>query len=84
MSTLVPWGLSRLAPFPTVSAIPAYVMELDPATQTGRAVLADGSVITAGHRKSGTSGETKTSASKGDGRDHKQYDTDNDQSGDED
>lgn len=85
MSTpTTPWGLTRLAPFATVTVVPPYTMTLDPVTQTGICVTSDGSKITFRHRKTYRATETPTQASKGDGRDHKQYDSDKDEDSEED
>lgn len=78
------WGLTRMAPYLKVSAIPASRMELDPVTQTGRCIAEDGTIIELGHRKSNTGTETTTSQCKGDGGDHKRYDQDIDQDSDQD
>ncbi|MFE7115682.1 putative ATP-grasp-modified RiPP [Streptomyces sp. NPDC057654] len=60
--TVTPWGLRRLAPYPSVE-VPSYVkVELDASTQTARYLDADGHVVMApGHgTSSGTNPPTGT------------------------
>ncbi|MFD9391861.1 putative ATP-grasp-modified RiPP [Streptomyces sp. NPDC060000] len=56
-----PWGVGRLAPYPTTVKLPFAVVTVDPATQTG--VFRDhrGQVVEMG--KHGTSSGTETSTS---------------------
>ncbi|MFC3577800.1 putative ATP-grasp-modified RiPP [Streptomyces yaanensis] len=56
-----PWGVSRLAPYPTTVKLPFTTVTIDPATQTG--VFRDrlGQVVELG--KHGTSTGTETSTS---------------------
>jgi putative ATP-grasp target RiPP len=63
--TAVPWGVTRMRPYPDTAVLPAAEVVLDPATQTGRWIGPDGLGIplTARHKKSETSKETKTKTS---------------------
>lgn len=79
-----PWGLTKLGPFATVTVVPPYTMTLDPETQTGICVTSDGARIAFRHRKTYRATETPTQVSKGDGKNNKQYDPDNDQDSEED
>lgn len=80
----MPWGLTRLEPFATVTVIPPHTLRLDARTQTGTCILEDGSTIGFGHRKSHRATDTPTSFNKGDGQSHKSYDPDSDQDSEED
>lgn len=57
-----PWGLTRMRPYPAAAVLPAVAVVLDPDTQTGRWIDADGTPVPATdrHRRSETSRETST------------------------
>lgn len=61
---VVPWGLSRMRPYPDRAVVPAAEVVLDPGSQTGRWLAADGAeLVTARHKRSETSRETQTRTS---------------------
>jgi len=64
-STTVPFGLSRMRPFPYAVVLGSATVVLDPKTQTGRWLGQDGLDITEldRHKRSETSKETKTKTS---------------------
>jgi putative ATP-grasp target RiPP len=61
----VPWGVSRMRPYPETIALPAAEIVLDPATQTGRWTDPDGIdvPVTIRHKRSETNRETHTKTS---------------------
>lgn len=61
----IPWGLTRMKPFPETAVLPATEVVLDPATQTGRWVGPDGLDVPVldRHKRSQTSRETSTRTS---------------------
>lgn len=61
----VPWGIRRMKPFPVGAVLTGSRIELDPATQTGRRLGADGSAVPVldRHKRSETSKETSTRTS---------------------
>lgn len=61
----VPWGLTRMRPYPEAVVLPAAEVVLDPERQTGRWVGSDGLGVplTAKHKRSETSKETQTKTS---------------------
>ncbi|WP_328285708.1 putative ATP-grasp-modified RiPP [Streptomyces sp. GQFP] len=67
MTTLAarPWGLTRMRPFPETAVAAAATVELDPESQTGRWIGADGLALPSleRHKRSETSSETKTKTS---------------------
>ncbi|MFH8556634.1 putative ATP-grasp-modified RiPP [Streptomyces celluloflavus] len=75
------WGLGRMRPFPRTARLPYAAITLDPHTQTGEWLAADGSKVPAldRHKASETSAETTTSTSLDGNRDQG-----SDQSGDSD
>lgn len=79
-----PWGVSRMSPYPAVIEVPQFTATIDPVTQVGRYVDADGKVIELRHRKTNTGTQEKTQVSKGDGRTPKTYDEDTSQDSDQD
>lgn len=79
-----PWGVSRMSPYPDVIEFPEYTVAIDPRTQTGRYVDANGAVVHMKHKKSNTATEEKTRASKGDGNSPKAFDEDHQQDSDQD
>lgn len=54
---VVPWGLTRLAPFADPEPLPYVRVELDPVSQTAIRYSADGSIIEMGRH--GTNKEVK-------------------------
>ncbi|MFD5412792.1 putative ATP-grasp-modified RiPP [Streptomyces nojiriensis] len=54
-----PWGISRLAPYPTTTKLPFTTVTIDPDTQLGVFRDRDGLVVEMG--KHGTSSGTETS-----------------------
>lgn len=76
-----PWGIRRMRPFPENALLTDSRIELDPVTQTGRRLDADGSKapVLDRHKRSETSKETSTRTSS-DGN----SDTGSDQEGDSD
>lgn len=60
-----PWGLSRMRPFPASAVLDAATVVVDPDSQMGRRVGADGVPAPAGdrHKRSETSKETKPKTS---------------------
>ncbi|CAL9427834.1 putative ATP-grasp-modified RiPP [Streptomyces sp. enrichment culture] len=61
---VVPWGLSRMRPYPDREVGPAVEVVLDPGSQTGRWLGADGTEqVVARHKRSETSRETQTRTS---------------------
>lgn len=63
--TLVPWGVTRMRPYPDTVVLPAADVTLDPTTQIGRWVDPDGLDIPGmdRHKRSETSKETSTKTS---------------------
>ncbi|GAA2377151.1 hypothetical protein GCM10010246_84760 [Streptomyces cuspidosporus] len=61
----VPWGLTRMRPFPAGEPLPHSTTVLNPETQTGQWVDANGTVvpITGKHKKPSTAKETKPKTS---------------------
>ncbi|MCX5378093.1 putative ATP-grasp-modified RiPP [Streptomyces sp. NBC_00091] len=59
LSPVRPWGVSRLAPYPTTTRLPFTTVTIDPATQTGVFRDGHGHVVEMG--KHGTSSGTETS-----------------------
>ncbi|EFL25434.1 hypothetical protein SSOG_05148 [Streptomyces himastatinicus ATCC 53653] len=61
----MPWGLTRMRPYPEAVVLPAAQVALDPGTQTGRWVDSDGLGVpfTGKHKRSETSKETQTKTS---------------------
>ncbi|GGZ18658.1 hypothetical protein GCM10010387_09030 [Streptomyces inusitatus] len=61
----VPWGVTRMRPYPETAVLPAAEVVLDPATQIGRRVGPDGLDMppTSRHKRSETNKETKTKTS---------------------
>lgn len=61
----VPWGLTRMRPYPEAMVLPAAEVVLDSETQTGRWVGSDGlgMPLTGKHKRSETSKETQTKTS---------------------
>lgn len=61
----VPWGLTRMRPYPEAVVLPAAEVVLDPETQTGRWVGSDGlgMPLTGKHKRSETNKETQTKTS---------------------
>ncbi|MFI0822511.1 putative ATP-grasp-modified RiPP [Streptomyces sp. NPDC021098] len=61
----VPWGLTRMRPYPEAVVLPAARVVLDPGTQTGRWIDSDGLGVpfTGKHKRSETSKETQTKTS---------------------
>ncbi|MER5490098.1 putative ATP-grasp-modified RiPP [Streptomyces sp. NPDC002454] len=59
--TVVPWGVTRMRPYPDVAELPAAGVTLDPVTQTGKWVDRHGNALpaTARHKRSETSKETQ-------------------------
>ncbi|MEU7182742.1 MULTISPECIES: putative ATP-grasp-modified RiPP [Streptomyces] len=80
-TTLPPWGLGRMRPFPRTARLPYSDIVLDPHTQTGRWLSSDGHEVPVmdKHKASETSNETTTSTSLDGNRDEG-----SDQSGDSD
>lgn len=78
--TPAPWGLRRLAPYPTVEAPQHARVELDPTTQTGRYLDAAGHVVMSpGHgTSSGTNPSTGTTGQGDRNSDSPDSDTGND------
>lgn len=64
-STVVPFGLTRMRPFPDSVVLTPATVVLDPESQTGRWLGPDGLDIPASerHKRSETSKETKTKTS---------------------
>ncbi|MFJ5227881.1 putative ATP-grasp-modified RiPP [Streptomyces sp. NPDC088400] len=62
---VTPWGLSRMRPFPVGDRLPYARVVLDPETQTGRWIDAQGGLVpmTGRHKKPSTANETKTRTS---------------------
>ncbi|MFD7104219.1 putative ATP-grasp-modified RiPP [Streptomyces celluloflavus] len=62
-TTLPPWGLGRMRPFPRTARLPYSDIVLDPHTQTGRWLSSDGREVPVmdKHKASETSNETTTS-----------------------
>jgi putative ATP-grasp target RiPP len=56
-----PWGIGRLAPYPTTARLPFTTVTIDPTTQTGVFYDRSGQVVEMG--KHGTSSATGTSTS---------------------
>ncbi len=56
-----PWGIGRLAPYPTTAQLPFTTVTVDPTTQTGVFYDHSGRVVEMG--KHGTSSATGTSTS---------------------
>ncbi|MFJ4185338.1 putative ATP-grasp-modified RiPP [Kitasatospora sp. NPDC089509] len=54
-----PWGVGRLAPYPTTTRLPYTSVVIDPATQLG--VFRDGAGLVVEMGKHGTSAGTETS-----------------------
>ncbi|WP_344896509.1 putative ATP-grasp-modified RiPP [Actinomadura meridiana] len=73
-----------MGPYPDVIEFPEYAVTIDPVTQTGRYVDANGVVVEMKHKKSNTGTEQKTRASKGDGSSPKTFDQDTTQDSDQD
>ncbi|MET8976203.1 putative ATP-grasp-modified RiPP [Streptomyces sp. NPDC004539] len=63
--TAVPWGVTRMRPYPETVVLPAAEVVLDPVTQTGRWIDPDGvdRLLVNKHKKSETSKETQTKTS---------------------
>jgi putative ATP-grasp target RiPP len=63
--SLMPWGLTRMRPYPEETVLLAAEIVLDPVTQTGRWIgMADESgLLTARHKRSETNKETRTRTS---------------------
>ena len=63
--TTIPWGVTRMRPYPAAVVLPAATVVLDPTTQTGRWIGPDGLDIPVmdKHKKSETSNETKMKTS---------------------
>ncbi|MFF7655037.1 putative ATP-grasp-modified RiPP [Streptomyces sp. NPDC007983] len=61
----VPWGLTRMRPYPEAAVCPAAQVVLDPGTQTGRWIGSDGLGVPfrGKHKRSETSKETQTKTS---------------------
>ncbi|WP_236240302.1 putative ATP-grasp-modified RiPP [Streptomyces sp. CC228A] len=59
LSVASPWGVGRLAPYPTTTRLPHATVAIDPVTQLGVFRDRDGQVVEMG--KHGTSSGTETS-----------------------
>ncbi|MFD7507650.1 putative ATP-grasp-modified RiPP [Streptomyces sp. NPDC059850] len=61
----VPWGLTRMRPYPEAVVLPAARAVLDPVTQTGRWGGSDGLGVpfTGKHKRSETNKETQSKTS---------------------
>lgn len=61
----MPWGLTRMRPYPEAVVLPAAQAVLDPVTQTGRWVGSDGLgvPVTGKHKRSETNKETQSKTS---------------------
>ncbi|WP_311039869.1 putative ATP-grasp-modified RiPP [Streptomyces luomodiensis] len=61
----MPWGLTRMKPFPSGAHLPHATVVLDPETQTGCWSVEDGDLapVAAKHKRSETSKETKPKTS---------------------
>lgn len=59
-SGTVPWGVRRLAPYPTVTQLPYTTVTVDPATQLGVARDSTGQVVEMGKHGTSKAKETKT------------------------
>ncbi|HEY8983672.1 MAG TPA: putative ATP-grasp-modified RiPP [Streptomyces sp.] len=61
----MPWGLTRMKPFPQGLLLPESTIVLDAETQTGRCLDAQGTLVPVldKHKKSGTNSETKPKTS---------------------
>ncbi|SDI17541.1 putative ATP-grasp target RiPP [Sinosporangium album] len=71
-SPVVPWGISRMAPFPPPDGIaPNYRVVLDPVTQAGNWVDPMGQVIEAGKHGTNVNKSTATQPAGPDGGDGK-------------
>ena len=67
---VIPWGVSRMAPFPPPDGtIPDYRVVLDPVTQTGRWVDPTGQTIETGKHGTNQNKPTATQPSGPDGGD---------------
>ncbi|RLU78113.1 hypothetical protein CTZ27_37970 [Streptomyces griseocarneus] len=64
-ASALPWGLTRMAPFPGVARIPYAELVLDPDTQIARPVDGNGLPVPVmdRHKRSETSKETATKTS---------------------
>ncbi|MQS39353.1 putative ATP-grasp-modified RiPP [Streptomyces katsurahamanus] len=64
-SPVTPWGLTRMKPFPSATALPYATVVLDPETQTGRWIDRNGIPVPVldKHKRSETSKETETQTS---------------------
>lgn len=62
---VTPWGLTRMKPFPATAVLPVSHVVLDPVSQTGKWLRADGldATVMDRHRRSETSKETATKTS---------------------
>jgi putative ATP-grasp target RiPP len=65
LQSALPWGLTRMAPFPEEAPAPAPHIVLDPVTQSARWLNCDGAELPAWerHKKSETARETSTRTS---------------------
>ncbi|WP_051778797.1 putative ATP-grasp-modified RiPP [Streptomyces sp. NRRL S-241] len=64
MTTAVaPWGTTRLALYPSITAVPYVRTEIDPDTQTTRYFDANGNRVEMGGHGTGTSTANQTSTS---------------------
>lgn len=61
--TAAPWGVQRLALYPSITQVPYVQTELDPDTQTTRYLDATGNPIEMGKHGTGTSTANQTSTS---------------------
>lgn len=77
--TAVPWGLTRMEPYPTLSRQTARLVGLDPVTQTAIYQDANGRQLEMGKHSTHRGVETGTRTNPGDGASPGSFDEDHDQ-----
>lgn len=75
----VPWGLTRMEPYPTLSRQIATLVRLDPGTQTGVYQDVEGRRLEMGKHSTHRGVETDTRTNPGDGAGPEASDEDHDQ-----
>ncbi|MDT0451492.1 putative ATP-grasp-modified RiPP [Streptomyces hesseae] len=83
-TTVQPWGLTRMEPYPSVITNAGTAVRLDPVTQTTVYHDALGRPMEMGKHGTGTGKETKTRTSQGDGSSSSNADEGHDQENDQD
>ncbi|MEU8550182.1 putative ATP-grasp-modified RiPP [Streptomyces roseoverticillatus] len=83
-TTIRPWGLTRMEPYPTLIPTAGTAAALDPTSQTTIYRDAQGRAMEMGKHGTGTGKETKTRTSQGDGSGPSNTDEGHDQESDQD